>query len=175
MSSNATGVQTEIDPKHLKNPALVFLKHYWERKRGTRTMPARADIRPSEMKEHLGWIMLLDVMPEALDFRFRTVGTRVTEYFLTQATGKTLTESFARYGEDAMKAVLATHRKVAREAVSLRVHGGAGLFGRAFLDFDALYLPLSDDGVSVNMILSAFTFDQSELLKVRTGKACRIS
>lgn len=175
MSSNVTVVHTEVDPKHLQNSALVFLKDYWERKRGARAMPSRADIRPSEMKEHLGWIMLLDVLPGAQDFRFRTVGTRVTEYFLTEATGKTVTEAFARYGEDAVKAVLATHRKIAREAVTLRVHGGAGLFGRAFLDFDALYLPLSDTGVSVNMILSAFTFDLSALLKVRTEKACGIS
>lgn len=170
MSSNVTDVHTEVDPKKLQNPALAFLKDYWERKRGARAMPARADIRPSEMKEHLGWIMLLDVLPGAHDFRFRTVGTRVTEYFLSDATGKTLTEAFTKYGDDAVKAVLATHRKIARDGVTLRVHGGAGLFGRAFLDFDALYLPLSDTGTSANMILSAFTFDLSKLLKLRKVK-----
>lgn len=170
MSSNVTGVHTEIDPQKLQNPVLAFLKDYWDKKRDGRAMPARADIRPSEMKEHLGWIMLLDVLPGAADFRFRTVGTRVTEYFLTDATGKTVMEAFARNGDDAVKAVLATHSKVAREAVVLRVHGGAGMFGRAFLDFDALYLPLSDVGTSVNMILSAFTFDLSALLKARVAK-----
>lgn len=173
MSSGATGIHTEIDPQKLQNPVLAFLKTYWDRKRGKRAMPARADIRPPEMKEHLGWIILLDVLPGAEDFRFRTVGTRVTEYFLTDATGKTVTEAFARYGDDAVKAVLATHRKVARDGVAVRVHGGAGLFDRAFLDFDALYLPLSDDGISVNMILSAFTFDLSELLKVRSAQPPR--
>lgn len=173
MSSGATGIHTEIDPQKLQNPVLAFLKTYWDRKRGKRAMPARADIRPPEMKEHLGWIILLDVLPGAEDFRFRTVGTRVTEYFLTDATGKTVTEAFARYGDDAVKAVLATHSKVARDGVAVRVHGGAGLFGRAFLDFDALYLPLSDNGISVNMILSAFTFDLSELLKVRSAQPPR--
>lgn len=170
MSSGATGVHTEIDPQNLQNPVLAFLKDYWDRKRGKRAMPARGDIRPSEMKEHLRWIILLDVLPGAEDFRLRTVGTRVTEYFLTDSTGKTVTDAFARYGDDAVRAILATHRKVARDAVALRVYGGAGMFGRAFLDFDALYLPLSGDGTSVNMILSAFTFDLSELLKVRPAQ-----
>ncbi len=173
MSSGVTGVTSEIDPHHLPHPTLAFLKAYWLHRRGTRPMPARADINPSDMKEHLGWVLLLDVLPGAEDFRFRTVGTRVTEYFLQDATGKTVKEAFAPYGEDTIKAVLATHRKVAREGVVLRVHGGAGLFGRAFLDFDAIYLPLSEDGATVNMILSGFTFDRSALLTARARKAGR--
>lgn len=168
MTSNVTGVQVEVNPGHLENPTLAFLKSYWEGKRGGRPMPARSDMRPSEMKEHLGWILLVDVLNDGEDFRFRTVGTRVTEYFLTDATGKTVSEAFAPYGEAAPKAVLATHRKVAREGIVLRAHGSAAVFGRAFLDFDAIYLPLSEDGRNVNMILSGFTFDQAALLKARS-------
>lgn len=171
MSANVTGVQTEIDPPHLQHPVLAFLKSYWDKKRGGRNMPSRADIRPSEMKEHLGWILLLDVLDGGVDFRFRTVGTRIAEYFLMDATGKTVTEAFAPYGEAAAKAVLATHRKVAREGVVVRAYGGAGVFGREFLDFDAIYLPLSEGGKAVNMILSGFTFDVSALLKARSDSA----
>ncbi len=167
MAKNVAGVRTELDPKEFTNPTLAFLRSYWDDKRGQRPMPSRSDIRPSEMKEHLGWILLLDVLDGGEDFRFRTVGTRVSEYFLMDGTGKTLREAFVSYGEAAVAAVLATHRKVAREAVVLRAHGGADLFGRAFLDFDALYLPLSEDGQTVNMILSGFTFDQSAVLKAR--------
>ena len=170
MTSCVTGVQTEINPKILQHPVLAFLKNYWENRRGGRVMPRRSDIHPSEMKENLGWVLLLDVLPDATDFRFRTVGTRVTEYFLSDATGKTVTEAFVQYGDDVMMAVLAMHRKVVRERIALRVYGGAGVFGRAFLDFDAIYLPLSEDGTTVNMILSGFTFDQSALLKARIKK-----
>lgn len=170
MRENVTGVQTELDPKHFTHPTLSFLRAYWDEKRGTRTMPSRSDIRPSEMKEHLGYILLLDVLDGGEDFRFRTVGARVSDYFLMDGIGKTVSEGFAAYGEAAVAAVLATHRKVAREGVALRAHGGAGLFGRAFLDFDALYLPLSADGQTVNMILSGFTFDMSALLKARSDK-----
>ena len=165
---HSTGVHSEIDPEELDNPALNFLKTYWMSKRGERLMPSRADIRPAEMKEHLGWIILLDALPGFADFRFRMIGTRVSQYFLEDATGKTIREAFARYGEQVISGVLATHRKAARDRVVVRAHGGAGWLGRSFLDFDAIYLPLSDDGEHVNMILSAFTFDVSALIKARS-------
>ena len=78
MSSNVGGVHTQINPQDLQHPVLSFLKSYWDEKRASRPMPSRADLRPSDMKEHLGWILLLDVLPGAEDFRLRTVGTRVS-------------------------------------------------------------------------------------------------
>jgi hypothetical protein len=167
MSPRLSGVSSEVDPRNLEQPVLRFLKDYWEQKRAGRAMPARADIHPSEMKEHLGWIVLVDVLPDFCDFRYRTIGSRVTQYFLQDSTGRTISEAFASYGEAAVNGTLAVHRKCARDQVVLRSHGGAGWLGRAFLDFDALYLPLSDDGTTVNMILSAFTFDRAALLKAR--------
>ncbi|HUJ03619.1 MAG TPA: PAS domain-containing protein, partial [Rhizomicrobium sp.] len=63
MSARLAGLFTEIDPPSLANPVLSFLKAYWDRKRGERAMPARADIKPAEIKEHLGSIVLVDVLP----------------------------------------------------------------------------------------------------------------
>jgi hypothetical protein len=168
MTSRISGVNSEVDPRNLEHPVLRFLRDYWDSKRAGRIMPSRGDIKPSEMKEHLGWIILQDVLPDYADFRYRMIGSRVTQYFLGDSTGKTVSETFAPYGEGVVSGVLAVHRKAARDRVVLRSFGGAGWLGRSFLDFDALYLPLSDDGVTANMMLSAFTFDQAELLKVRS-------
>lgn len=167
MSASLSGISTEIDPHNLQNPALKFLKAYWDAKRGARAMPARADISPADMKEHLGWIVLLDALPGFSDFRFRTIGTRVTQYFLADSTGKTLSEAFGAYGPEIVGGVLAVHRRAAQDKVVVRAYGGAGWLGRSFLDFDALFLPLSDDGVTTNMVLGAFTFDVSQLLQSR--------
>jgi len=169
MSSRLTGIHNEIDPPTLQHPVLAFLKNYWDVQRGARKMPTRADIKPADMKEHLGWIILLDVLPDFSDFRYRTIGTRVTQYFLADSTGKTLSEAFGSYGEAAVNGVLAVHRKAAQDQVVVRAYGGAGWLGRAFLDFDSLFLPLSDDGVTANMVLSAFTFDLTQLLQTRAG------
>jgi hypothetical protein len=162
MSPRITGVFTDSDPQNLQHPVLVFLKTYWDAKRAGRPMPSRADIRPADMKEHLGWIILLDALGDGSDFRYRTIGTRVTQYVLADATGKTISEAIAPYGEDAAAAMLAFHRKAANDKQPVRAHGDADWLGRTFFEFDALFLPLSDDGAQVNMILSAFTFAVSE-------------
>jgi len=167
LSARGSSVQSEINPKHLQNPILSFLLQYWESKRRERALPSRADIKPAEMKEYLGWIILIDALPDFGDFRFRMIGTRVSQYFLADATGQTMREAFAPYGEPVVNSVIATHRKTARDKVVVRAYGGAGWLGRSFLDFDAIYLPLADDGENVNMILSAFTFDAAELIKAR--------
>lgn len=48
---------------------------YWNRIRGTRRMPARADLNPMEIPGLLPYVMLVDVLHEPLDFRFRLLGT----------------------------------------------------------------------------------------------------
>jgi hypothetical protein len=169
MSGRLSGINTEIDPQNLQNPVLSFLKAYWDGKRGDRRMPTRAEIKPADMKEHLGWIILLDALPDFSDFRYRTIGTRVTQYFLADSTGRTLSEAFGQYGDTAVNGVISTHRKAARDQIAVRSYGGAGWLGRSFMDFDALFLPLSDDGVTANMILSAFTFDLAKLLQSRAA------
>ena len=76
-------------------------------------------------------------------------------------------QAFAPYGEAAVNAVLLIYRKAAQERVAVRAHGRAAWLGQSFLDFDALCMPLSDDGVSVNMILGAFTFGMADTLKAK--------
>jgi hypothetical protein len=167
MSPRTTGVFTDIDPQHLQHPALNFLKTYWDQKRAGRPMPSRADIRPADMKEHLGWIVLLDALSDGSDFRYRTVGTRVTQYLLADATGKMISEALAPYGPEAASTMLEFHRKAADGKVPVRAYGDADWLGRTFFELDALFLPLSDDGIRANMILSAFTFAASGSAKPR--------
>jgi hypothetical protein len=161
------GISVEENPDTLTHPTLAFLRRYWEEKRGTRPMPSRAEFLPRDLKEHLGWIVLVDVTEDLSEFRYRLVGTRVTQYLLRECTGKSLVEAFKPFGEAATKANLAIYRKVARDRLVMRCFGGAGWLGRGYLDFDALFLPLSDDGERVNIILCAFTFDTVKLVKVR--------
>lgn len=156
----------EIAPTKFKHPTLSFLHAYWDGKRGARLMPARADIKPAELKDHLGWISMLDVLPG--DFRYRLIGTLVTEYFFWDATGKTVSEAFATQPARLRDAVLATFRCVVDNRAPLRAYGDAGWAGKGLEECEALYLPLSDDGQTVNVILHAFVFDQKKVLMART-------
>ncbi len=160
-------VGAEINPTRLKQPVLAFVHDYWNKKRGLRQMPSRADIVPSELREHLPWIVMVDVMPGMEEFRLRLVGTLVNQYFLTDATGKTIREAFAGFPPDVAKAVTAVHRKCARDNAVVRSYGAPDWMGGGYEEFDALYLPLSDDGRTCNVVLNAFTFDREQVLLTR--------
>jgi hypothetical protein len=51
---------------------------YWERKRGERRMPRRADIDPVEIPDLLPYVRLVDVVARG-QYRYRLVGTEVEQ------------------------------------------------------------------------------------------------
>jgi hypothetical protein len=130
-------------------------------------MPSRRDIHPSEIREHLPWIVMLDVLPGLQDFRYRLIGTLVTRYFDADATGQTISESWASQGEDAVAGLLEILRDVARNKLVLRLYGEKNWSTIGLEKFESLYLPLSDDGDTVNVILQGFVFDPPEVLLAR--------
>ncbi len=167
MSEKLETVTTEVNPVRIENPVLAALLAYWNRKRGDRVMPSRGDIVPSDIKDYLGWVTILEVFPDLSDFRYRLIGTLVAKYWLRDHTGHTVSEAFAKSGPAAVKGVKAMFRKCAREHAILRSFGEADWIGRGFEAFDCICLPLSDDGINVNMILHAFVFDRSEVMLAR--------
>ena len=156
----------QVNPAHFDHPTCVFLRAYWEQKRGNRAMPSRADISPAHLKEHLGWIMILDVLPE-WEFRYRVIGTLVTEYFGSENTGKTASEAFASHGKEVAGAVNYVFYKCARNKVVMRTAGSANWLLEGMEEFEAIYLPLSDDGETVTHILHAFVCDREKMLLSR--------
>jgi hypothetical protein len=160
-------VGTEINPASLENETLAFLHTYWNAKRGTRAMPSRGDIKASEIKDHLGWVMLVEVLPDISDFRYRLIGTLVTQYFLSDGTGRTVSEIYDKSNPAAGKGIAAIFRKCARDKAVIHAFGNANWIGDGFEKFDCICLPLSEDGERVNMILHAFTFDRSSVLMAR--------
>lgn len=160
-------LRSEENPTELAHPTLRALRAYWDLKRGNRRMPSRGDIRPAEIRQHLPWIVMVDVLPGFVNFRYRLIGTLVTRYFSTDPTGKTITDAWASQGEEGVEGVLSILRLVAKNGLVLRLYGEAGWNTIGLEEFECLYLPLSDDGENVNVILNVFVFDRPEVLLAR--------
>ena len=167
MAQNPLDTIAEENPARFTHPACAFLRDHWEGKRGGRAMPARRDISPAALKDHLGWVMILEVLPGARDFRYRLIGTLVTQYFSQDATGMTVMEAFAPNGEAVAKAVNSVFRKCARDGVVMRTTGNANWLSEGMEEFEAIYLPLSEDGKQVTHILHAFVCDREKMLLAR--------
>jgi hypothetical protein len=153
----------ELDPSHLKNPTLAVLLKWWNEKRGARAMPSRADVKPAELKPCLSSILMLDVLEGGRDFRHRIVGEDIADYFAWNPTGTTVKEAFATQPEPLRKTVLQIYRCAVAQQVPVYAFGETGWAAKSVERCEALHLPLSDDGVSVNFLLSGFVFDRLEV------------
>jgi hypothetical protein len=136
-----------------QSPLLADLLSHWNAKRGTRAMPARADIDPTDpaLRSHLGFILLADVVGEPPRFRFRLIGSKITELVGRDSTGKWFDEL---YSPADYESVTAAYRWVVQNRAPLRITGNLRHANREWLDMESLDLPLSSDGENVDVILT---------------------
>ena len=152
-------VTLERNPQSAHHSLLNDVMRYWERKRGARRMPERPDIDPREIKSLLPQVLLVDVLSGGNDFRYRLVGSRLSPYFPSEATGKIMSEALAPFGEQTVGATLSAYRTVAIERTPIRAAGPGETFAQPSKFFEAVLLPLGDDSGPANMIFGAFEFD----------------
>lgn len=130
--------------------SLRQLYAYWDARRGTRSMPARGDLDPVDLKQLLPMLILIDVVADARRYIYRLVGTHEVEQRGRDPTGKSIIEAY--YGESAEDTTLYLDRVVETRAPVLYRGTYQPLATRTQRD-DVLFLPLSRDGETVNMIL----------------------
>ena len=129
---------------------LRTLYEYWDAKRGTRPMPARGDLDPVDFPRLLPNISLVDVGCDPLRLTYRLVGTNEVNKLGYDPTGKEVGEHF--FGSSSHE-VIETFRQV--------IDGRAAVYRNEPVEdptdwqvqSERLYLPLSDDGHSVNMVM----------------------
>lgn len=124
---------------------------YWNRKRGDRPMPSRTDIDPSEIRDLLPGIILVDVEYEPLRLTYRLVGTDEVEARGYDPTGKDLRDHvFAVTPEEGFRTYLTAielRRPVFDEEEVLAPNPRLSEVG-------SLVMPLSSDGKTVNMLMT---------------------
>ncbi|HVM83301.1 MAG TPA: PAS domain-containing protein [Candidatus Binatia bacterium] len=138
----------------IESPTLSrFFQYYLEKRRG-RDFPARADIDPCDFPYALGDITLIDVRYDPLKFFFRLDGSRHVERFGFDMTGRSLDEF--PYPE-MRQAIFDSYRDVIDHREPRRYFRDLESSGRWFR-YETLLLPLSSDGTTIDMIISAISF-----------------
>jgi len=137
------------------NQSLKSLHDYWQSKRGARIAPPRSAIAPEEIAvELLPNIALLDVVGELPRFRIRLFGTGLARAYGEDVTGKYLDEiDFGSIASEVSARFTEVVRKCRAQAVRVQLSKQKE---RRYLEYERIALPLSQDGVRVNMILCGF-------------------
>lgn len=141
------------------SPNFAALYRLWEAKRAGRSMAARSDFDPVELRPWLGRVSLFDVLPgPPMDFRYRLCGTQTVVEYGVDLTGKRFSEAcYVGSPADAQRSMtefVRIGRARYRNDPIPDKHGFAVMRER-------IYLPLSADGRSINMILS---YQESKIL-----------
>ncbi|MBL8573873.1 MAG: PAS domain-containing protein [Hyphomicrobiaceae bacterium] len=143
------------DPAILANlpESIGQLLAYWQSKRRGRAMPSRADIEPAEIKTFLPLSILVDVTYDERgepDFTYRLVGTREVEIRGSDPTGRRVAEA---YHGPSVENVIGCYRLVVDNRVPFLDDEYFVRDGDNFADEANLFLPLSNDGERVNMVM----------------------
>jgi hypothetical protein len=138
---------------------------YWLAKRGSRTMPGRADIEPAEIKRLLPMMVLVDVTTDARRFVYRLVGTQEVAERGADPTGKSVAEAF--FG-GSLEETLSCYDYVVRNRAPFCYRDPYAASDGQIQNDDIIYLPLSEDGASVNMVL-VFTHCRSSWRRTKAG------
>jgi hypothetical protein len=129
---------------------------YWLAKRGARRMPSRRDIDPTEIPRLLRNVMLIDVLHDPIRFRYRLVGTNVVD-----ATGENRTSKCFDSVDFFAANPIVREQYAAAVTTGEPVHSLEPFYRldtRREYAVERLMLPLSADGVAVDMILVYFHF-----------------
>ena len=132
-----------------KNPALLKLYKYWDKKRCVRQMPSRDDIDPLEFAFALNRVSLVDVGVGPKRFHYRLVSTTLTERLGYEMTNRNALEI---PDEDVREYVIELYSR----AVAARMpifEKSERIYEYKLWDHEALLLPLSSNDRSVEMLM----------------------
>ncbi len=158
-TSGVRGTVGEVHELSLRSPTNQMSLAYWEEIRGDRAMPARADLQPQEMVPFLRCVILLDVLREPLDFRYRLIGTKVTQEMIhNDHTGRKMTEI---PHQSPASRIFSNCRHVVE---TCRPIGGQTPYVGPNADYKLTedgIMPRSEDGETVNMLFVTADFTYS--------------
>ncbi|WP_374371402.1 PAS domain-containing protein [Dongia sp.] len=146
----------------ITSPRIRGLLTYWQKKCAGRAMPAREDIDPSEIRDLLPNIVMVDI-EQPFRVRYRLVGTRVADFNRIDFTGRYLDE--LRW--DGQGRYSRAYRYACEHGVPIygidtwplaHDHAGRSEIG---------IMPLSPDGKNVDRCLAIedFLFPEHQLLR----------
>ena len=120
-------------------------------------MPARRDIDAVRIPELLPFVLLVDVLDDGADFRYRLMGEHVVRNNGRSLTGRLLSDLLAE--NPAQQDVVALYREIVTGCLPVRRR----LVGRTpageVRRLELWGAPLSDDGATVDTLFGAARFD----------------
>ncbi len=132
------------------DPKIKQAISYWLSKRGDRLAPTRADMNAREIKAFLPHFQILEIVNGGPAYRPRLMGTAIVESMKEDVTGRLFDENTPR---PAARRALRAVRWVMEHKKPLRTFAPrTAIEGQEFLSHESVFLPLSSDGKTIDMM-----------------------
>jgi hypothetical protein len=139
----------------IRTAILQRLYRDWDSRRGGREFPSRADFDVLDFKYVIGQLALIDVSYDPLRFRFRLHGTGISQRVGYEMTGKEvddLPSPLVRASVRRHYSEVVGRRTPIVEARERQIRDDS------IVDSEALALPLSSDGKTIDMLMVGVVF-----------------
>jgi hypothetical protein len=146
-SAPSANLHDEMRPR-IGDGRMLEVFDYWNDKRGDKTMPARTDIDLLDLPSQLPNLFLVDVETAPRRYRYRVVGSNLTDVLRENLAGRYVDEMpwlFRRYAEPAYQEVLDSVQPQYREISIIRMLWRAR--------YRRLMLPLGKSSGPIDMVL----------------------
>ena len=149
-AATLVGASSEITDARLRR-----LYDYWYSKRGDRSAPTLRDIDPVQIPDLLGFVNIFEVQDAPRDYKVRLNGCEVSEMLGQEITGKYCSTVIS--GEDGVRCKVAFDLCVDR-CHPVIVETSMAFCGKPYMAQTIVAVPLSGDGESVDMIVTAHSY-----------------
>lgn len=154
--------------RDLRETVPIAMLDYWTRKRGDRLMPRPDEMDPVEFPALLPNIIVLKIAYDPFEITYRLMGEETIQANGGNFRGRTVT-SLDEVRPFFGSMLFEFYKWVALARRPVGAGGSMEFAGRGFMNFEAVYLPLSMDGERTDRIFGATAYTSvSALERLRT-------
>lgn len=141
---------------HSDHPMVEGFAALWQAKLGTAVAPDRADFAIEELAPWFGHVIIMDMLEGGADFRYRLVGTAITQFLNRDYTGRTVMQS--NYSGARDKVLDTFHRPVREGRPVFRRGHVIWAVDKSWRTYQSVHCPLTAGGKDVAMTMGALYF-----------------
>jgi hypothetical protein len=151
---SATSTFEWVSLKDLKTPAVRDGADYWNRLRGERPFPTRADVKARDLARLLPYVSIIKVIDNGTDFENRIIGDTMVRAFNVPLQNRRLSD-IAKEAPDFVAYCWQPFRRVieTREPAAWRAHTGTDNTWVVISDAEVVLLPLGNSPECVDHMI----------------------
>ena len=143
-----------IDPGAIRSDRLLRALSYWQKIKGDRPAPDRADFDPIEIPDIMPHVVMWDAVPPN-GFRCRLAGTKMVEIHGRELTGLDMAKFHGAF--NAM--IQPEYEGVVQTGIPHYVERSLFWMHRDYRSYARLLLPFTNGGAAISIIVNVSHFD----------------